>query len=55
MTMKLYSIPGASSLFQHVTLREAGSHFELIKVDEHTKLMARGEDYRAIKSLRAGA
>jgi hypothetical protein len=36
MTMKLYCIPGASSHFPHIALREAELEFELIKVDEHT-------------------
>jgi len=49
MTMKLYFIPRASSLFPHITLREAGLEFELVKVDEHTKLMQDGRDYRAIR------
>jgi len=49
--MKLYYIPGASSLFPHITLREAGVEFELIKVDEHTKLTQDGRDYRVINPL----
>jgi len=51
MTMKLYFIPGASSLFPHITLREAGLEFELVKVDEHTKLMQDGRDCRLINPL----
>ena len=46
MTMKLYCIPGASSLFPHIIMREAGLEFQLIKVDEHTKLTQDGRDYR---------
>jgi glutathione S-transferase len=49
--MKLYYTPGTSSLFPHIILREAGLAFEKIKVDEHTKLMNNGGDYRAINSL----
>jgi glutathione S-transferase len=49
--MKLYYIPGASSLFPHIILREAGLAFELIKVDEHTKRTERGEDYRKVNPL----
>jgi glutathione S-transferase len=49
--MKLYCIPGASSLFPHITLRETGLAFELIKVDEHTKLTERGKDYREVNPL----
>ena len=46
--MKLYYTPGTSSLFPHIILREAGIEFELIRVDEHTKLTEDGTDYRAI-------
>jgi glutathione S-transferase len=51
MTMKLYCIPGASSLFPHITLRETELEFELIKVDEHTKLTEDGNDYREVNPL----
>lgn len=49
--MKLYGMPGASSLFPHIALREVGLRFELIKVDEHTKLTQDGRDYRNINPL----
>jgi glutathione S-transferase len=49
--MKLYYIPGASSLFPHITLREARLAFELAKVDEHTKLTEHGKDYRGVNPL----
>ena len=49
--MKLYYVPGASSLFPHIILREVGFQFELIKVDEHTKLTQDGRDYRIINPL----
>src|SRR5690349_18542883 len=51
LTMKLYYMPGASSLFPHIVLREAGLPFELIKVDEHTKRTEQGEDYRKVNPL----
>jgi glutathione S-transferase len=51
MTMMLYYIPGASSLFPHIILREAGFQFELSRVDEHTKLTQDGRDYRIINPL----
>ncbi len=46
--MKLYFAPYACSLASHITLREAGLPFELVKVDLRKKLTASGEDYRAI-------
>jgi glutathione S-transferase len=49
--MKLYYTPGTSSLFPHIVLHEAGLAFEKIKVDEHTKLMDNGADYRTVNSL----
>lgn len=49
--MKLYYTPGTSSLFPHIILHEAGLAFEKIKVDEHTKLMDNGGDYRAVHPL----
>jgi len=49
--MKLYYTPGTSSLFPHIALREAGLAFEKIKVDEHTKLMDNGGDYRTVNHL----
>jgi len=49
--MKLYYFPSASSLFPHITLRETGLAFALIKVDEHTKLTQDGEDYTKVNPL----
>jgi glutathione S-transferase len=49
--MKLYYTPGTSSLFPHIILHEAGLAFAKIKVDEHTKLMDNGGDYRAVNPL----
>ena len=49
--MKLYYTPGTSSLFPHIVLHEAGLAFEKIKVDEHTKLMDNGRDYRTVNAL----
>jgi glutathione S-transferase len=46
--VKLYFAPYACSLASHITLREAGLPFELVKVDLRKKLTASGEDYRAI-------
>jgi glutathione S-transferase len=49
--MKLYYLPGASSLFPHIVLNEAGLAFDAVKVDEHTKAMDGGGDYRTINAL----
>src|SRR5262249_32417438 len=49
--MKLYYLPGASSLFPHIVLVEAGLAFDAVKVDEHTKAIDGGGDYRNINPL----
>jgi glutathione S-transferase len=49
--MKLYYIPGASSLLPHIVLVEAGLPFDAIEVDEHTKALEGGGDYRAVNPL----
>jgi glutathione S-transferase len=49
--MKLYYLPGASSLFPHIVLVEAGLPFDAVKVDEHTKAIEGGGDYRSINPL----
>jgi hypothetical protein len=49
--MKLYYLPGASSLLPHIVLVEAGLPFEAVKVDEHTKALQGGGDYRAVNPL----
>jgi glutathione S-transferase len=49
--MKLYYTPGTSSLFPHIVLREAALEFDLVKVDEHTKLTKDGRNYLAINPL----
>ena len=49
--MKLYYLPGASSLFPHIVLVEAGLPFDAIRVDEHTKAIDGGGDYRNINPL----
>lgn len=49
--MRLYYLPGASSLFPHIVLVEAGLSFEAVKVDERSKAMAGGGDYRCVNPL----
>ena len=49
--MRLYYSPGSSSLASHIALVEAGLPFEAVRVDEHTKAMAGGGDYRQVHRL----
>jgi glutathione S-transferase len=49
--MKLYYIPGASSLLPHIVLVEAGLLFEAIKVYGQTKMLEGGGDYRTVNPL----
>jgi glutathione S-transferase len=49
--MKLYYSPGSSSLASHIVLIEAGLPFESTRVDEHTKALEDGGDYRQVHPL----
>jgi glutathione S-transferase len=49
--MKLYYAVGSSSLFPHIVLHESALPFEAIRINEHTKEMAVGGNYRTINSL----
>jgi len=49
--MKLYYAPGTISLMPHVALLESGLSFVAVRVDEASKKMADGGDYRAINPL----
>ena len=49
--MKLYYAPGTISLMPHVALLESGLSFVAARVDEASKKMAGGEDYKAINPL----
>jgi glutathione S-transferase len=49
--MKLYYAPGTISLMPHVALLESGLSFVAVRVDEASKQMADGADYRAINPL----
>ncbi|QGZ40920.1 glutathione S-transferase [Pseudoduganella flava] len=46
--MKLYYAPYTCSLSPHIVLRELGLPFELVRVDNKTKQMADGRDFRTI-------
>jgi len=49
--MKLFYAPGSSSLLVHIVLYEAGLPFTAIRVDEHTKIIDGGGDYRSVNPL----
>jgi glutathione S-transferase len=49
--MKLYYAPGTISLMPHVALLESGLPFVAIRVDEASKKMADGGDYRTINPM----
>lgn len=49
--MRLYYLPDASSLFPHIVLVEAGLSFDAVRVDEHTKAIDGGGDYRSVNPL----
>ncbi len=46
--MKLYFSPGACSLHPHITLRETGAAFDLVRVDLRAHKTEDGKDYYAI-------
>jgi glutathione S-transferase len=49
--MKLFFATGSSSLFPHIVLHEAGLPFEAIKINEHTKEISGGGDYKSVNPL----
>ena len=49
--MKLFYAPGSSSLLPHIVLHEAGLPFELIKINEHTKAIQGGGEFRSVNPL----
>jgi glutathione S-transferase len=49
--MKLFYARGSSSLLPHIVLREAGLPFQLIQIDEHTKVISGGGDFRSVNPL----
>lgn len=49
--MKLFYAVGSSSLFPHIVLHEAGLPFEAVKINEHTKEISGGGDYKSVNPL----
>ncbi len=49
--MKLYYVPGSSSLSSHIVLLESGLPFEKVRVDEATKITEEERDYATINPL----
>ena len=49
--MKLYFAPGTISMMAHVALIESGIPFAAIRVDETSKRMEDGGDYRAVNAM----
>lgn len=49
--MRLFYAPGSSSLLTHIVLLEAGLAFTAIPIDEHTKAIEGGGDYRTVNPL----
>jgi glutathione S-transferase len=46
--MKLFYAPGSSSLLPHIVLHEAGLPFEPVRIDEFTKIITGGGDFRSV-------
>jgi glutathione S-transferase len=49
--MKLFYAPGSSSLLSHIVLHQAELPFEPVRIDEHTKAISGGGDYRSVNPL----
>jgi glutathione S-transferase len=49
--VKLFYAPGSSSLLPHIVLHEAGLPFTAIKIDEHSKVIEGGGDYKKVNPL----
>ena len=49
--MKLFYASGSSSLLPHIVLLEAGLAFTAVQIDEHTKVIEGGGDYRTVNLL----
>jgi glutathione S-transferase len=51
LPMKLFYAPGSSSLLPHIVLYEAELPFAAVKINEHTKVIEGGGDYRKVNPL----
>jgi glutathione S-transferase len=49
--VKLFYAPGSSSLLPHIVLYEAELPFIAIKINEHSKIIEGGGDYRKVNPL----
>jgi glutathione S-transferase len=49
--VQLFYASGSSSLLPHIVLHEAGLPFVAIKINEHTKVIEGGGDYRKVNPL----
>ena len=49
--MKLFYAPGSSSLLPHIVLYEAGLPFVAVRINEHSKIIEGGGDFRNVNPL----
>jgi glutathione S-transferase len=49
--MRLFFAPGSSSLLPHIVLHESGLPFAAIRINEHTKEITGGGDFREVNPL----
>jgi hypothetical protein len=49
--MKLFYAPDSSSLLPHIVFHEAGLPFEAVKIDEQTKVISGGGDFKRVNPL----
>jgi glutathione S-transferase len=49
--MQLFYAPGSSSLLPHIVLHDSGLAFETVRINEHTKEIAGGGDYKSVNPL----
>ncbi|MCC8984207.1 hypothetical protein [Bradyrhizobium acaciae] len=52
--MKLFCAPGTLSLLPHIVFLEAEVPFTAIRINEHTKAIEGGGDYRTVNPLGSG-